>query len=92
MRYRIVEEDRGFRLTDSSGQNETYLSYTAAADAMFLWKLEHKHRNNSYEGTPLQRAKIAKKFEILGLTNSRVYDNCFEMGDGELIRKIMETL
>lgn len=83
--YKISAEKGQYRLEDSTGQNGTFWSFQSAKDAIEHWKLEHKHREKSYSGTPLERAKIALEFVLSGDTDSRVFDNCFEMGDGRLV-------
>ena len=83
--YKIEEVNGRFILTDSTDNYETFFRRANAEKAMSHWKLEHKHREMSYKGNTIQRAKIALAFLLSGDTDSRVYDNCFEMGDGHLV-------
>ena len=86
--YKITEtlnHWKKFSLTDSTGQEESFYTVALAEEAKTIWQLEHKYRKLSLSGTAKQRAKIALAFEKIDGQNSRVYDNCFEMGDADVV-------
>lgn len=83
--YKITETNGKFILTDSTDSIATCWSREQAVREMEHWKLEHKYRSKSYAGSAIERAKIALEFIKFGDTDSRIFDNCFEMGDGKLV-------
>ena len=86
VKYQIKRlQDGRYELTDSTDSCEVFWNEDSAKQALLLWKMEEKHRNKSYNGTAKERAKIALAFMRFGDTDSRVFDNCFEMGDGEIV-------